>query len=342
MDLIRKYVLTFRIGVAAPLLSGCYSPGFIDEQPEYTITGTVTQPDGFQGLLQRRDKLSEMISSAFPEINNLAVQQRAVVEGVTVELVEMHDSGYQEFSLLPNESTTDSRGRYWLTSSEKPSSKLVLRAGWESGNGMRALAVAGITDINVYSEYAYLLIIEQVRSNPDVFLPYFSGIEVENILASIEELNVDLTNATSVNSAINLINMVDAGVIANEVARASTPNLEGRWLYVKKSGANSCGFPLGAELIRTEISVTQINDALTIYVDGAVFSTGTLFGRDVIGIELETYPENGGTMVQSSSAMTVATDGESVDGSISWDWFGSDSSCSGVDVVSVTREVGMS
>lgn len=339
MDLIKKYILPIKIGVATPLLSGCYGPGTVDEPYEYLISGTLTVPEGFQGLLRQQGKLSKMLSSVYPERNNALTNHETVVQGATVELIELHDNGFQEYSYLPNEhTTTNSRGQFSLSTTERPSSTLLLSASGDYGVSLRALAVANNTDINIYSEYAYSLIIEQVHSNPEVFLPYFQAAEVENIVSSIEGLNVNLSTASSVNVALDLIRTADAGVIASEVARMSTPNLEGDWFYTKKSGSNSCGFAVGVELISTEINVSQVNDALTIYVDGTVFSTGTLFGREVIGIELETYPENGGTMVQSSSTLTVATDGESVEGSVSWDWFGPDASCSGVDSVSITRE----
>jgi len=90
-------------------------------------------------------------------------------------------------------------------------------------------------------------------------------------------------------------------------------------------------------LIETQLDVSPENDALTIYIDGNLFSAGTLFGRSVGGLRLETYQENGSTMVKTSSTMTVASDNETVDGEVSWDWFGETKTFSGTDAVSVTR-----
>lgn len=338
MGSISKYFPAIKVGVAVPLLSGCSGPGGVDEKPEYTITGTVRAPNSLQVLMQEKSLLASMLSSVFPE-SKAAVTGDMPVANAKVELVSMYNNGYEEsYYIEPNITRTNAAGEFIISTTEPLSSNLMLRVEGRNGGWMHALVVGEHTDIDMVSEYVYSSVLETVYSGADIFLPYFSAIEIENLLASIEMLDVNLSGVSSIYAATDLISAADAGVLANDVAAASSPNLEGVWLYVKKSGPNSCGNPVGVNLIDTQLVVSQDNDALTIYIDGNVFSTGTLFGRSVVGLRLETYQENGGTMAQTSSTMTVASDNKTVDGTILWDWFGGTETCSGSDTVSVTRK----
>ena len=338
MDLIARWLPVLNLCVAVPLLSGCSGPGAVDSPREYTVSGTVMAPNGMQALMEEESLLATMLSSVFPE-SNATVTGDVPVANATVELVALYNNGYEKsYYELPNTTTTNAQGVFTITTTEPLSSNLMLKVRGRNGTSMRALVVGEYTDINVASEYVSSSVLHAVYSDADVFLPYFSAVEIENLIASIESLDVDLSGVSSVYAATDLLSAADAGALANEVASVSSPNLEGTWLYVKKSGPNSCGNPVGNELIAAELTVHQVNDALTIYIDGSVFSTGTLFGRSVVGLRLETYPENGGTVVQTSSTMTVASDNETVDGEVSWNWFGPNDTCSGADVVSVIRK----
>ena len=224
---ITKYRPVLKIGVAVLLLSACSGPGSVDSAPEYTISGRVMVPNSLQALMQEKTLLASMLSFVFPEANSM-VTGDVPVANANVELVTLYDNGFEKsYYEEPVTAKTGANGEFYITTTEPLSSNLELRVRGRDGGWMRALVIGEHTDIDVVSEYVYSSVMQAVHTDADAFLPYFSAAEIENFLATIEALDVNLSGVSSIYTATDLISVADAGALDNKVAAASLLNMEG-------------------------------------------------------------------------------------------------------------------
>lgn len=106
---------------------------------------------------------------------------------------------------------------------------------------------------------------------------------------------------------------------------APIADLTGSW-RITESGVSDCSNRASYTNGPTEITITQIGNALTVAAPAGTFA-GTIDG-DKAGWT-GSYPSGGGTTTIDSMSLTVARDGDAFSGSARWTWTDGSSSCSG-------------
>jgi len=303
--------------------------------PVTTINGTVNAPGGAIASLEQKTLFVRVFEFVLPSVSAM-ITGTAPVPNATVELIKLNNDGSQSGGVLTS-AMADAMGNFSIDTTESLSSKLVLRVVGSGGAQLRAIAINETTNIDPASEYV-LTQIENAASNSNVSMAYFSDTEIENLLSSVDALNVDLTGMTVLNAMTALQN-ADGGTIGLEVASVATPNLAGNWSYVETSGPNNCGDPVGATLESLTLNASQTGNSITVTYQGQVIGTGTLSGNNIVGLPLDSGSDSEGSWVETSQTFTVSEDGNTVDGTLNWTWtaFVGGFSCSGTDYVVMRR-----
>jgi|GEM_PF-6369809 len=332
---INKYflVVTF-LGLA---VGGCSSSS--DSTPPAptvtTINGTVNAPGGAIASLEQKTLLARVFEFVLPGASAM-ITGTAPVPNATVELIKLANDGSQSGDVLAS-AITDATGNFSIDTTEILSSKLVLRVTGSGGAQLRAIVVNEVTDIDPASEYV-LTHIENVVSSSNVSMAYFSDTEIENLLSSVDALNVDLTGMT-VSNAMTALGNAGGGSLSTEVASVATPDLAGNWSYVETSGPNNCGDPVGATLESLTLNVSQTGNSITVTYQGQVIATGTLSGNSIVGLPLESDSDGDGSWVETSQTFTISEDANTVNATLNWTWtaFVGGFSCSGTDYAVMQR-----
>lgn len=321
--------------------TGCNSGGNDTATPAKpsttTYTGSVSAPGGAIAQLKSHSVVSRMLAMVFGAELQAAISGMTGVPDATVELIQIDDDGNQVGDVIET-ATTDSSGKYSLTSSASPSSDLVLRVLTASAT-VRAFATSSSIDISPVSEYLVEKILTTVASSASITLNNFNNTELDLLMAYLNDLSVFLSPASVAASLSTLDSAASGSGIDSEIGLYSPDGLmlAGTWYVQSITGPNTCGDPVGVVQDSGTFSITQSGDSYVVHMSDLTTDTVRLSGYKVIDIDLSTYPQDGGTVTETAMSLSVEPDGRSINGSLSWSWTDGSVTCTGTDSIMLSK-----
>lgn len=310
--------------------AGCNSGDDSPSQPsKTTYSGSVSAPGG--AIAQFKDKTfgSRLFAAVFGSELQAAITGMTGVADAAVELIQIDDVGAQVGDIIAS-TTTDSSGAYSLTTTASPSNDLVLRVSSSSAT-VRAFASSSSIDISPVSEYLVQKVLTTVASSSSISLANFNTTELGLLMDFLNDLSLFLAPASVADTLISIDSAATTAGLPSEISVYSPDGLmlTGYWNYQEYVGVNSCDEPTGGLWDETTFYVSQSGNTLTISVGGSEIDTVRLSGYSIVDIDLDSFPEQGGTLTETAMSLTVEPNGLTINGEIQWSWTNGSDSCSG-------------
>ncbi|MGD8569800.1 MAG: hypothetical protein PVJ39_17065 [Gammaproteobacteria bacterium] len=182
-----------------------------------TISGEVSVVANQVALFENKTLMTRLATLLVPDLQ-AAVTGLTQLPNATVELIRIDDNGDQVGGVLAT-ATTDDNGAYVLETTETLSSDLVVQITDNASNKVRAIALSETVDINPVTEYVVQQILASIADpNTNYSLDSVSADTMSGLIDFVETLDVDVTNASSLDDAITTIDTTAATQgIDNEV-----------------------------------------------------------------------------------------------------------------------------